>query len=152
MLSSGSLCVPLTPKNIGDIFAADLSGADCVEVRLDYRTKPQESIHTRWDRLPLPEYGVATLLATGGDGPLVDPALAPEPLAAVAVPAGARSVRELPVGALIGRRAQLRAVMGVLLLQVMSQVHVACNRHAHHDQSTETQDQEPPDHPHSRLG
>ncbi len=26
------------------------------------------------DRLPLPEYGVATLLAAGGDGPLVDPA------------------------------------------------------------------------------
>ena len=26
------------------------------------------------DRLPVPEYGVATLLAAGGDGPLVDPA------------------------------------------------------------------------------
>ena len=30
------------------------------------------------------------------------------------VPAGGRSVRELPVGALIGRRAQLRTAMGVL--------------------------------------
>jgi tetratricopeptide (TPR) repeat protein len=66
------------------------------------------------DGLPLPEYGVATLLATGGDGPLVDPALPPEPLAAATIPAGGRSVRELPVGALIGRRAQLRTVTGVL--------------------------------------
>ncbi len=66
------------------------------------------------ERLPLPEYGVATLLATGGDGPLVDLTLPPEPLAAATVPAGGRSVRELPMDALIGRRAQLRAVMGIL--------------------------------------
>ena len=30
----------------------------------------------RPDRVPVPEYGVATLLAAGGDGPLVDPAAA----------------------------------------------------------------------------
>ena len=29
------------------------------------------------DRLPAPEYGVATLLAAGGDGPLIDPAAPP---------------------------------------------------------------------------
>ncbi len=66
------------------------------------------------DALPLPEYGVATLLAAGGDGPLVDPALPPERLPAATAPAGGRSVRELPMGALIGRRAQLRDVMGML--------------------------------------
>ena len=48
------LCVVLTPGNLDDIFSADVSGADCVEVRLDYLKNPQQSIHTRWDRLPLP--------------------------------------------------------------------------------------------------
>ncbi len=66
------------------------------------------------ERLSLPEYGVATLLAAGGDGPLADPALTAAPLVAATVPPGGRSVRELPVGALIGRRKQLRAAMGVL--------------------------------------
>ena len=46
------LCVVLTPGNLDDIFSADVSGADCVEVRLDYLKDPQQSIHTRWDRLP----------------------------------------------------------------------------------------------------
>ena len=68
----------------------------------------------RGDRVPLPEYGVATLLAAGGDGPLVDHAAPVLPLTIATEPAGARSVRELPVGALIGRRAQLRAATGVL--------------------------------------
>jgi 3-dehydroquinate dehydratase/shikimate dehydrogenase len=48
------LCVVLTPGNLDDIFSADVSGADCVEVRLDYLKDPQQSILTRWDRLPLP--------------------------------------------------------------------------------------------------
>ncbi len=48
------LCVSLTPASLDDIFSADVSGADCVEVRLDYLKEPQQSIHTRWDRLPLP--------------------------------------------------------------------------------------------------
>jgi tetratricopeptide (TPR) repeat protein len=65
-------------------------------------------------RLPLPEYGVATLLVASGDGPLVDPAVPEVPLAAATVPAVGRSVRELPMDALIGRRKQLRDVMGVL--------------------------------------
>ena len=64
--------------------------------------------------MPLPEYGVATLLAAGGDGPLVDPAAPAVPLTVATVPAGGRSVRELPVGVLIGRRAELRTAMGVL--------------------------------------
>jgi len=66
------------------------------------------------DRVPLPEYGVTTLLAAGGDGPLVDAAAAPAPLTVATQPAGGRSVRELPVGVLIGRRAQLRTAMRVL--------------------------------------
>jgi hypothetical protein len=66
------------------------------------------------ERLALPEYGVAILLVAGGDGPLVDPAAPEAPLTAATVPAGGRSVRELPMDALIGRRKQLRTVMGVL--------------------------------------
>jgi len=37
-------------------------------------------------------------------------------------------------------------------LQVVPQTHIQGDRHAHHNQRTATQDQEPPDHPHSRLG
>ena len=40
------------------------------------------------DRLPVPEYGVATLLAAGGDGPLVDPAAPQVPLTVATTPAG----------------------------------------------------------------
>jgi tetratricopeptide (TPR) repeat protein len=66
------------------------------------------------DRVPVPEFGVVTLVAAGGDGPLADPALPPAPLAVATTPPGGRLVRDLPMGALIGRRAQLRAAMGVL--------------------------------------
>ena len=64
--------------------------------------------------MPVPEFGVVTLVAAGGDGPLADPALPPAPLAVATTPPGGRLVRDLPMGALIGRRAQLRAAMGVL--------------------------------------
>jgi 3-dehydroquinate dehydratase/shikimate dehydrogenase len=53
-MHAGGLCVVLTPGNLDEVFSSDLSGADCVEVRLDYLNEPQESIHTRWDRLPIP--------------------------------------------------------------------------------------------------
>jgi hypothetical protein len=36
--------------------------------------------------------------------------------------------------------------------QVPPQTHEQCNRHAHHDQRTDTQDKEPPDHPHDGVG
>ena len=36
--------------------------------------------------MPLPEYGVATLLAAGGDGPLVDPAAPAAPLTVATTP------------------------------------------------------------------
>jgi hypothetical protein len=66
------------------------------------------------DRVPVPEFGVPTLLAAGRDGPLVDLAVPEQPLAVATTPPGGRGVRELPLGALIGRRTQLRTVMGVL--------------------------------------
>jgi tetratricopeptide (TPR) repeat protein len=66
------------------------------------------------DRLPAPEYGVATLLASGGDGPLTDPAAPQVSLAVMTSAPGGRGVRELPMGTLIGRRPELRAAMGVL--------------------------------------
>ena len=73
-------------------------------------TRPREQA----GRVPVPEFGVVTLVAAGGDGPLADPALPPAPLAVATTPPGGRLVRDLPMGALIGRRAQLRAAMGVL--------------------------------------
>jgi CHAT domain len=65
-------------------------------------------------RVPAPEYGVATLLAAAGDGPLVDPAAEPVPLTAATTPPGGKLVRDLPMGTLIGRRAQMRTAMAVL--------------------------------------
>jgi 3-dehydroquinate dehydratase/shikimate dehydrogenase len=53
-MGSVNLCVTLTPNTLEEVFAADISRADSVEVRLDYLKDPQESIHTRWDRLPIP--------------------------------------------------------------------------------------------------
>ena len=53
-MRTARLCVSLTPGKLDEIFSSDLSGADYVEVRLDYLSKPQESIHARWDRLPIP--------------------------------------------------------------------------------------------------
>jgi len=40
----------------------------------------------------------------------------------------------------------------VSFLQVPPQVHKQGNGHTHYNQRTDTQDQEPPDHPHSGLG
>src|SRR6266516_680100 len=67
MLPPGALCVPLTPKKLDDIFAADLSGADCVEIRLDYLSEPQESMHVRWDRLAVPVIATCRGKERGGE-------------------------------------------------------------------------------------
>jgi 3-dehydroquinate dehydratase / shikimate dehydrogenase len=61
------LCVPITPKKLDDVFTADLAGADLVEVRLDYLENPQESIHTRWDRLQLPVIATCRGKERGGE-------------------------------------------------------------------------------------
>ena len=66
------------------------------------------------DRPPLPEYGVATLLAAGADGPLIDPAAVAVPLRVVTARPGGAMVRDLPMGALIGRRAQIRDATAIL--------------------------------------
>jgi 3-dehydroquinate dehydratase / shikimate dehydrogenase len=50
----GNLCVSLTGETLQDVFASDISGVNCVEVRLDYLKNPQESMDTRWDRFPVP--------------------------------------------------------------------------------------------------
>ena len=74
----------------------------------------EDRSHHEKDQLPLPEYGVATLLATGGDGPLIDPGAPAMPLMTWTAPVSGRPVRELPVGMLIGRRTELRMATGVL--------------------------------------
>jgi hypothetical protein len=43
-------------------------------------------------------------------------------------------------------------VRGVCILQITPQVQINGDGHAHDDQCADTQDQEPPDHPHNRLG
>ena len=73
-----------------------------------------ERSHSGKDPLPIPEYGVVTLLAAGSDGPLTDPAAPQIPLTIGTTRPDGKLVRELPMGELIGRRAQLRDVMGVL--------------------------------------
>src|ERR1051325_1207929 len=53
MRVAGDYCAS-TSKKLDDIFAAELAAADIVGLRPYYLDKPQESIHARWDRLPLP--------------------------------------------------------------------------------------------------
>jgi tetratricopeptide (TPR) repeat protein/cellulose biosynthesis protein BcsQ len=63
---------------------------------------------------PAPGYGPAVLVTTDADGPLVDVDAPLQPLSiATRAPSGG-SVLELPMGTLIGRRAELRTAMAVL--------------------------------------
>jgi 3-dehydroquinate dehydratase/shikimate dehydrogenase len=52
---------------LDEVFSSDLAGADCVEVRLDYLGQPQESIHTKWDRLPVPVIATCRGKERGGE-------------------------------------------------------------------------------------
>ena len=72
MLAPGALCVSLTPRSLDEVFSSDLTGADCVEVRLDYLDNPRESVTTRWDRLPLPVVATCRGRERGGkfEGPI----------------------------------------------------------------------------------
>jgi len=81
--------------------------------RARYKVEEDRSGESK-DRLPRPEYGIATLFSAAGDAPLVDPAEEPKPLTVATAPPGGKGVRDLPLGSLIGRRAQLRDVMGIL--------------------------------------
>src|SRR5262249_52816662 len=53
-MQASALCVPLTPRSLDEVFSSDLSGADCVEVRLDYLSNPRDSVLCRWDKFPVP--------------------------------------------------------------------------------------------------
>ena len=81
--------------------------------RARYLAEEQWS-QTAGDQLAVPQYGLPTLLTRAGDAPLTDPAAARRPLAVATAAPGGGSVRELPMGILIGRRTQLRAAMSVL--------------------------------------
>ena len=50
----GPVCVALTPKRVSDVFDVPVSGADCVEVRLDYLDDPREAASVQWRDLPVP--------------------------------------------------------------------------------------------------
>jgi 3-dehydroquinate dehydratase/shikimate dehydrogenase len=71
---SGNLCVSLTGETLQDVFASDVSGVDCVEVRLDYLKNPQESLTARWDRFPVPVIATCRGKERGGlfDGSIED--------------------------------------------------------------------------------
>ena len=62
----GGLCVTLTPQTLDDVFSADVSRADCVEVRLDYLKDPLQSIDVRWDRLSVPVIATCRSKQHGG--------------------------------------------------------------------------------------
>jgi len=73
-MGSQNLCVSLTPGNLEDVFASDVSGVDCVEVRLDYLKDPNQAKDARWDRLPVPVIATCRGKARGGlfDGTIED--------------------------------------------------------------------------------
>ncbi|MDN3356130.1 CHAT domain-containing protein, partial [Actinomadura sp. DC4] len=65
-------------------------------------------------RRGLPEHAIATLLCAGDDPALRHAGTAPVPLGKMTHPPAGGSVRALPMGALIGRRPQLRTIMKAL--------------------------------------
>jgi 3-dehydroquinate dehydratase/shikimate dehydrogenase len=65
-MGSEKLCVSLTPETLEDVFASDVSGVDCVEVRLDYLKNPQQAKDVRWDRLPVPVIATCRGVERGG--------------------------------------------------------------------------------------
>jgi 3-dehydroquinate dehydratase/shikimate dehydrogenase len=65
-MGSEKLCVSLTPGSLDDVFASDVSGVDCLEVRLDYLKNPKQSKEARWDRLPVPVIATCRGKARGG--------------------------------------------------------------------------------------
>ena len=66
-MQAPSLCVPLTPRSLDEVFSSDLTGADCVEVRLDYLSNPRDSVHCRWDKLPIPVIATCRGKERGGE-------------------------------------------------------------------------------------
>ena len=74
----------------------------------------EDCLRVAADHLPPPEYGSAILLAAGWDSQLVDPVVPKIPLTVMTTSSGGKLVSALPMGALIGRRTQLRTGMAVL--------------------------------------
>jgi len=60
------LCVTLTPGSIEEVFSSDLSGADCVEVRLDYLKNPRQSLDVSWTKLGIPMIATCRREERGG--------------------------------------------------------------------------------------
>ncbi|HLQ77855.1 MAG TPA: type I 3-dehydroquinate dehydratase [Terriglobia bacterium] len=65
-MGSGGLCVSLTPESLDDVFSPDVSGADFVEIRLDYLKDPKQAENTRWDRFPVPVIATCRGIERGG--------------------------------------------------------------------------------------
>jgi 3-dehydroquinate dehydratase/shikimate dehydrogenase len=66
-MQPGGLCVTLTPSTVDEIFAADISRAESVEIRLDYLKDLGQAAHSRWDRLPLPVIATCRGKERGGE-------------------------------------------------------------------------------------
>ena len=63
----GQLCVSLIGETLDDVFASDISGADCVEVRLDHLKDPFQALNARWDRFPIPTIATCRRKQYGGE-------------------------------------------------------------------------------------
>jgi hypothetical protein len=127
LIAQGAERVIAMLSRVGDAYATVLAGLLYRELAggADFsvgqalaraRYLAEEVRRAETERRPVPpEYGLATLLTRhGGDGPLINRAVAVRPLKAMTIPPAGTSVRELPMGALIGRREQLRTATGVL--------------------------------------
>lgn len=62
----GPVCAVLTPRRVADVYAGDVRGADCIEVRLDYLEDPFASSEVQWNALSLPV--IATCRSEGCGG------------------------------------------------------------------------------------
>ncbi len=60
------LCVALTSATLDEIFGSDITGADCVEVRLDYLNNPQQSFEASWSRIGVPVIATCRRRERGG--------------------------------------------------------------------------------------
>jgi shikimate dehydrogenase/3-dehydroquinate dehydratase type I len=60
------ICASLTPAVLDDVFKSDLTGADSVEIRLDYLKDPFSSIDASWSNLPVPSIAVCRREERGG--------------------------------------------------------------------------------------
>lgn len=63
----GQLCVSLIGETLDDVFASDISGADCVEVRLDHLKDPFQALNARWDRFQVPVVATCRRKECGGE-------------------------------------------------------------------------------------